>query len=550
MGSTTTMCLFLLSSTAVCQEMMWERFGYFRGYPIGAAIYGPVAAVGDTDRDGYQDILVYVLSYEGSQLWLLSGRTGATLWKKYVFPYDPTTGTLGSMTCAGDMDRDGTLDYAVAAGGRYLGVPVGGIQVFGGRDDRLLWYHPGPVLPEGFGAGLTGGLDLDGDRRLDIVVGAPYADGDAGVVYALANDGRLLYRVGVPGYTWLGRSVARLGGDLDMDGIEDFVAGAPTTSYGGVLVLSGRTGALIRQGRGDLPSDLLGWSVAGCGDLDGDGMPDFAGGDSWGLVRVFSGRTGNPIHTWRWPSTSKFGWSVAGDGVDMDRDGVPDLVVGAPNEDNVPLGFGAQYVLSGRDGSVLFKLCCTPPGWSGNMGSYVAAVPPQPGNPYGLFVAIEPDYGPSFPSEMSSRIRLMRGTVPGSSTFGSPCRGSLAAAPRIGMRDRAPAKSGLRIHLSGAEAGAPALLLLGLSRTNFGSVPLPMPLDPFGFVGCLLHVAPDVGFPFSTGRAGNDAGHAGLDLPVTLSSTSGFEVFAQWIALGQGPTWPGGVSDAASFRMR
>jgi hypothetical protein len=419
--------------------------------------------------------------------------------------------------------------------------------VFSGRDDQLLRYYV-PIPPDVF-SGLTGGLDLDGDGRPDLVVGAPDADGLTGVVYAFANDGRLLYRVGVPGFWWLGRSVARLGGDLDMDGIEDFVVGAPNTSPGGgVLVLSGRTGALIRQGRGE-PTDQLGWSVAGCGDMDGDGVPDFAGGDGWSMVRVFSGRTGNPIHTWRWPSASKFGSSLAGDGVDMDRDGVPDLVVGAPNENNVPDGFGGQYVFSGRDGSVLFRLCCSPNGWSAGLGSYVAAVPPQPGNPYGLFVAIEPDYGPSIPSEMSSRIRLMRGTVPGSSTFGSPCRGTLAGAPRIGMRDRAPA-TGLRIHLSGAEPGAPALLLLGLSRTNFGSVPLPLPLDPFGFAGCLLHVAPDVGFPFSAGRAGNDAGYAGLDLPVTLASTGGFEVFAQWIGFGQGATWPGGVSDAASFRMR
>src|SRR5688500_20271162 len=91
MRAARTLLLLLLSSTAVCQEMMWERFGYVRDYPIGAGFYGPVAAVGDTDRDGYRDILVHVLSYEGAQLWLLSGRTGATLGKKYVFPHDPTT---------------------------------------------------------------------------------------------------------------------------------------------------------------------------------------------------------------------------------------------------------------------------------------------------------------------------------------------------------------------------------------------------------------------------------------------------------------------------
>ena len=57
----------------------------------------------------------------------------------------------------------------------------------------------------------------------------------------------------------------------------------------------------------------------------------------------------------------------------------------------------------------------------------------------------------------------------------------MAAAPRI-VGDNC-GDQGIRIHLSQAEPGAPAALMLGSSNTTHLGVPLPAKLDPDGFPG-------------------------------------------------------------------
>src|SRR3989304_5766214 len=76
----------------------------------------------------------------------------------------------------------------------------------------------------------------------------------------------------------LGASVAAAG-DVDGDGVADFIVGAPWTgSYpgytGSAFVYSGATGALLYQKDGTV-GDELGWAVAGAGDVNGDGRADF-----------------------------------------------------------------------------------------------------------------------------------------------------------------------------------------------------------------------------------------------------------------------------------
>jgi hypothetical protein len=198
-------------------------------------------------------------------------------------------------------------------------------------------------------------------------------------------------------------------GDLDNDGCDDYVAGAFTLSGGGAAILvSGRTGRFLRAGYDEIHGDGIGWSVTNCGDLDGDGAPDFAAGSQgyFGqpVVRVFSGRTAQPLYSYRSNVRfSRFGHVVASNGTDLDRDGVPDLVVGAPGP-----GSNALHVFSGRDGMQIGHVPPIPVStWSIDQGSVTAVLPPQPGSPYGAFIAIEPNYGAGStnPNEQS-RIRL------------------------------------------------------------------------------------------------------------------------------------------------
>ncbi len=104
----------------------------------------------------------------------------------------------------------------------------------------------------------------------------------------------------------------------------------------------------------------LGWrlgSVQSIGDLDQDGVPDLVlgalggGPHGGGVVMTVSGTDGHNLHPPLYgPFDYLFGFYVAGVG-DFDGDGVPDFANGAP--DNGSFANGEAYVWSGADSSLL-----------------------------------------------------------------------------------------------------------------------------------------------------------------------------------------------------
>ena len=75
------------------------------------------------------------------------------------------------------------------------------------------------------------------------------------------------------------------GGDLDGDGVGDILAGTPRGITGGthsgiVYAYSGSTGAILYSVAGALPDDDFGVSVAFIADVDGDGLDDFVAGEN------------------------------------------------------------------------------------------------------------------------------------------------------------------------------------------------------------------------------------------------------------------------------
>ncbi|MCU0725545.1 MAG: VCBS repeat-containing protein, partial [Planctomycetes bacterium] len=161
----------------------------------------------------------------------------------------------------------------------------------------------------------------------------------------------------------MGTSVSWIG-DVDGDGSEDFIGGARlgASSYGSARVYSGEDGSTIYTLTGDGSGEAFGRAVAGVGDVDGDGCPDFAVGSHFsptvtqiGFVRVFSGADGSTLHTFRGSGTPhRFGRSVSGAG-DVNADGCSDIIVGVLNQDEGSANGHAQ-VLSGKDGAVLHAL--------------------------------------------------------------------------------------------------------------------------------------------------------------------------------------------------
>ncbi len=169
-----------------------------------------------------------------------------------------------------------------------------------------------------------------------------------------------------------GESVTGIG-DVNGDGMSDIAVGAPRNDSAGpdagaVYVYSRISGQLLLTLLGDATVAPLGTSVAGAGDVDGDGVPDIiAGAVSFsptgayggvpGTARVFSGATGAPIHTFLNPSPmARFGHAVAGLG-DVDGDGFSDVAVSAPfaNGGGGTMS-GATYVYSGATGALLYTI--------------------------------------------------------------------------------------------------------------------------------------------------------------------------------------------------
>jgi hypothetical protein len=165
----------------------------------------------------------------------------------------------------------------------------------------------------------------------------------------------------------LGYAVAGCG-DVDRDGLDDVLVGAPWADDlavdAGHARVHGRGGVLLFTLRGTNAGDHFGTSVAGAGDVNGDGHADLLvgapeadpNGPSSGRAQVFSGRDGSVLYTIDGLAAGdECGYAVGGAG-DLNRDGFADFIVGSHLADAPRPDTGTARVFSGRDGSVLFSL--------------------------------------------------------------------------------------------------------------------------------------------------------------------------------------------------
>jgi hypothetical protein len=226
---------------------------------------------------------------------------------------------------------------------------------------------PSPQLGGQFGASLAVVPDTNGDGKFELLVGARGENAWHGTTRAgrahlyASGTWHRLREFNSPGRELDGRFGYAVGGvmDLDGDGRGEVVIGAPREDpgtspedIGRTYVFSGRTGRLLFNLLPPAPEPFaeFGSSVAGLWDVTGDGRPDIAVGawnhqfpghpNNCGYVHVYSGANGQRVLTLAAPLRTVnggFGVAVAGS-PDTNGNGLGEILIGASGEGIGPSG--------------------------------------------------------------------------------------------------------------------------------------------------------------------------------------------------------------------
>jgi len=335
-----------------------------------------------------------------------------------------------SVASAGDVNGDGLDDLIVGAFyGSPAGLPQAGRSyvVFGKTGTTAainltdIANGTGGFVINGQSAGDLSGVrvasagDINGDGLADLIVGAQYSDPasgiDAGrsyVVYGKADTGAIdlsAVAMGTGGFVLNGQNASDTSGysvasagDVNGDGLADLIVGAPGAglSAGRSYVVFGKTDnstidlSAVATGtggfaiNGQTANDYSSWSVAGAGDVNGDGLADLivgafysdpATGIDAGRSYVVFGKTGSAAidlnsiaagngggFVLNGQSAGDFsGASVAGAG-DVNGDGLADLIIGATSASAYA---GRSYVVFGKTGSTAINLSAVAAGTGG-----------------------------------------------------------------------------------------------------------------------------------------------------------------------------------------
>jgi hypothetical protein len=316
----------------------------------------------------------------------------------------------------GDINGDGFADIAISAG--YAGTSPNeygsAFVVFGAAsgfpttlDLNTLngsnGFRLNGSLGEYAGNRVSAAGDINGDGFDDIAIGCRFApvngpaSGTVYVVFGKASGFTPVFQLstvnGSNGFKLNGASGNQAGfglacaGDINGDGIDDLIIGAPftdfnadnagsafvvfgrTTSFDGVTELSDLNGTTGFRLNGVAADDLTGVSVDGAGDVNNDGVDDVVigamraspNGTRSGKTYIIFGRAGlfmpvielsgliaaNGIKINGAAAFDYSGARVSGAG-DVNGDGFADVIIGAQGVDTGGSYNGAAYVVFGK----------------------------------------------------------------------------------------------------------------------------------------------------------------------------------------------------------
>ncbi len=451
-GLRLVLCLALLAGTALARSfpasidlstLDGTNGIIFEGAEPGDEAGISVSDAGDVNNDGHEDFLIGAYFAAGQttgtgvayvvfgpvqdfpspfELANLDGSDGFVL--NGVNDFDLCGGAVAG---GRDLNGDGIADIAIGAMQGDIpgpsGFDVGEVYVVYGSssgfpaslDLGALDGTNGFVLrgfgPRGYvGASLDVAEDMNGDGLADLIIGAPFVDiggmaaaGSAYVVYGselgFPAEMSLGSLDGTNGFVMTGSGAAHnLGrrvhgaGDVNADGIADFVIGAPGVQRDGIVrageaylvfgsdtgfpasfdrsYLDGSTGFAL-QGVGENGS--AGWAVSDAGDVNDDGIADVliaapytevGGVPNIGACYVlFGSESAFPATILASSIDGTNGFTIVGDEVasstalsvaaagDVNDDGIDDIVLGAPSADpDGRNGAGQCFVVFGATG--------------------------------------------------------------------------------------------------------------------------------------------------------------------------------------------------------
>ena len=349
------------------------------------------AGVGDTDGDGYDDLLVgaphrRTTVANAGEVYLVLGSpspAAAPLSAGITYSGEIAGGTVGNFVSgAGDVNADGYDDMMVGA------MSQGSVELYAGVAYLILGgpaattsslasavRYDGMAEYEQAGRSVAAAGDIDGDGFDDVLVGA-FGNGDAGTGAGAAY---LILGSSSPTSTSLGAEIEYTGanagdeagisvsgaGDVDGDGYPDMLVGADGvggSATGAAYLLLGsalpssQSLASAVSFLGANPGDYTGTAVSGVGDVDGDGHPDLmigapgANSEAGASYLVYGSSSPAPENlvgclTFSGENASDYsGVSVSGVG-DVDADGQADLLIGSYTG---ATDAGAAYLILGQ----------------------------------------------------------------------------------------------------------------------------------------------------------------------------------------------------------